>query len=181
MTHLAKTHQLVLVQRVERRILLIRGEKVMLDSDLAALYGVSTGALNQAVRRNPERFPSDFMFQLTEQELESWRSQTTASSLISQSVISKGRRGGRRHVPFAFTEQGVAMLSSVLRSRRAIQVNIAIMRAFVRLRQLLATHKDVARKLEELERRYDRRFKVVFVAIRELIARTEPAKRRIGF
>jgi|SRR5438477_1175910 len=181
MTNLAKTNQLVLVQRVERCILLIRGEKVMLDSDLAGLYRVSTGALNQAVRRNPERFPSDFMFQLTEQELESWRSQTTASSLISQSVISKGRRGGRRHVPFAFTEQGVAMLSSVLRSRRAIEVNIAIMRAFVRLRQLLATHKDLARKLEELERRYDRRFKLAFVAIRELIARTEPAQRRIGF
>src|SRR5437667_10344161 len=172
MTHLAKTHQLVLVQRVERRILLIRGEKVMLDSDLAALYGVSTGALNQAVRRNPERFPSDFMFQLTGQELGSWRSRPATSRLISQSVMSKRRRGGRRHLPFAFTEQGVAMLSSVLKSRRAVQVNIAIMRAFVRLRKMIAAHEELADKIKELEEKFqqhDQHFDSVFQALRALL------------
>lgn len=161
-----------LVQEVERRIFSVRGQKVMLDRDLAGLYGVSTKRLNEQVRRNMARFPSDFMFQLTLDE---------AVALRSQIATSNGKRGGRRYPPLVFTEQGVAMLSSVLHSQRAVQVNIAIMRAFVRLRQLLATHKALARRLEELERRYNRRFKVVFVAIRELIARTEPAKRRIGF
>jgi ORF6N domain len=160
------------MQKVERSIFIIREQRVMLDRDLAALYGVSTARLNEQVRRNIARFPSDFMFQLTADE---------AAALRSQIAISNGKRGGRRYPPLAFTEQGVAMLSSVLHSERAVQVNIAIMRAFVRLRGLLATHKALARKLEDLERRYNRRFKVVFVTIRELIARTEPAKRRIGF
>jgi len=164
--------QTALVRKVEGCILLIRDQKVMLDRDLAALYGVSTSRINEQVRRNIARFPSDFMFQLTDAETDALRSQT---------AISNDGRGGRRYPPLVFTEQGVAMLSSVLRSERAVQVNIAIMRAFVRLRRLLATHKALARKLEELERRYNRRFKVVFVAIRELIARTEPARRRIGF
>jgi len=164
MTTLARMTQTGLVRKVERCILL--------DRDLAALYGVSTSRINEQVRRNIARFPLDFMFQLTDAETDALRSQT---------AISNDGRGGRRYPPSVFTEQGVAMLSSVLRSERAVQVNIAIMRAFVRLRRLLATHKALARKLEELERRYNRRFKVVFVAIRELIARTEPAKHRIGF
>jgi len=144
----------------------------MLDRDLADLYGVSTKRLNEQVRRNITRFPSDFMFQLTEDE---------TVGLRSQIATSNGGRGGRRYLPLVFTEQGVAMLSSVLTSERAVQVNIAIMRTFIRLRRMLATHKELARKLDDLERRYDRKFKVVFVAIRELIARTEPAQRRIGF
>ena len=162
----------VLVQRVERRILLIRGHKVMLDADLATLYGVGTKALNRAVRRNLERFPEDFMFQLTSDE---------AAALRCQSGTSNAGRGGRRYTPYAFTEQGVAMLSSVLRSERAIHVNIAIMRAFVRLRALLATHADLARRLQALERKYDKRFRAVFVAIRELMDRADPPARRIGF
>ncbi len=182
-----------LIRRVERRILLIRGEKVMLDRHLAELYGVGTKSLNQAVKRNPDRFPEDFMFQLTLDEVRSLRyqfgtskdgaavrSQTVTSGLRSQSVTSNERRGGRRYLPYAFTEQGVAMLSSVLGSQQAVQVNIAIMRAFVRLRELLATHKELARKLEELERKYDKRFRVVFVAIRQLMAASDP-RQRIGF
>jgi len=148
-------------------ILVIRGHKVMLDADLAALYGVETKALNQAVRRNIERFPDDFMFQLTSDEMEDLRSQTvTASSW-----------GGRRTRPYAFTEQGVAMLSSVLKSPRAIQVNIEIMRAFVRLRQMVTSNADLARKLNALERKYDGQFKIVFAAIREL---TEPTPKKKG-
>ena len=162
-----------LAVRVERSIFLIRGEKVMLDRDLAWLYGVETGALNRAVKRNSERFPSDFMFQLTEEE---------ADSLRCQIGTSKVRRGGRRYLPYAFTEQGVAMLSSVLRSSRAVQVNIAIMRTFVRLRGLLLSNTDLARKLEALEQKYDAQFRVVFDAIRELMAPPEPPpKRQIGF
>ena len=141
MTNLAKARSAALVERVERRILMIRGEKVMLDSDLAALYGVPTGRLNEAVRRNAARFPPDFMFQLTSEEVENLKDRFGASGLRSHIAISKRTRGGRRYPPLAFTEHGVAMLSSVLRSQRAIQVNIAIMRAFVRLRRLLATHK----------------------------------------
>ena len=160
------------VQSVERSILLIRGEKVILDAVLARMYGVSTGVLLQAVRRNRSRFPVDFMYQLEPQEV---------TRLKSQIVISKGR-GGRRHRPYAFTEQGVAMLSSVLRSERAIMVNVEIMRTFVRLRRLLITHADLARKLEKLEKKYDTQFRVVFDAIRELMAPAPvPAKRRIGF
>jgi hypothetical protein len=146
----------------------------MLDSDPAALYGVETFNLNKTVKRNRERFPVDFMFRLTKDE---------AEGLIFQSGMSKSGRGGRRHLPYVFTEQGVAMLSSVLRSPRAVQVNVAIMRTFVRLREMLAAHKDLARKLAELEMKYDAKFQVVFEAIRQLMAPpSQPAKkRRIGF
>jgi len=161
---------------IEKRIYLIRGQKVMLDTNLAELYGVETRALVQAVKRNLDRFPEDFMFQLTKEELELWRSQI---------VISKpAARMALRRRPYAFTEQGVAMLSSVLRSSQAVKVNIAIMRAFVRLRELLATHKDLAHKIEALERKdaeHDARFRVVFEAIRELVEETPPSKQRIGF
>jgi len=142
---------------IEKRIYLVRGQKVMLDSDLADLYGVTTGNLNLAVRRNKSRFPQDFMFQLTAEE---------AKSLLLQTARSKGR-GGRRTPPSVFTEQGVAMLSSVLRSEQAVQVNIAIMRAFVRLRELLVIHKDLANKIEDLEIKdaeHDAKFRVVFEA-----------------
>jgi ORF6N domain-containing protein len=160
------------VERIERRILVIRGQRVLLDRDLAELYGVTTSALNQAVKRNLDRFPEDFMFRLDREETE---------ALVSQIVIPSRRSFGGS-VPYAFTEQGVAMLSSVLRSERAVQANIAIMRAFVRLRQLLATHADLARKLAALERKYDERFRVVFEAIRQLMTPIEPGpKVRIGF
>src|SRR5262249_8137581 len=144
-----KSGLLVPLERVERKILLIRGEKVLLDADLAQLYGVSTKRLNEAVKRNRDRFPSDFMFQLTVEEAEALRSQFATSK----------SRGGRRYLAHAFTEQGVAMLSSVLRSKRAVQVNIQIMRTFVRLREMLASNAALAKKLDELERKYDRQFK----------------------
>jgi len=160
---------------IEQAILLLRGQKVMLDSDLASLYGVATKALLQAVKRNPGRFPSDFMFRLDVEEF---------AFLRSQFVTSK-RRGGRRTLPCAFTEQGVAMLSSVLRSERAVQVNVEIMRAFVRLRRMLMAHKDLARRLDDLERKYDAKFRVVFDAIRGLMAPPAPVgpkpKKVIGF
>lgn len=159
------------IERITRSILLIRGQKVMLDADLANLYDVDTGALNRAVKRNPGRFPDDFMFQLSLEE---------AERLRCQFGISK--KGGRRYRPHAFTEQGVAMLSSVLRSERAVRVNIEIVRAFVQLRQMLSSHADLAHKLAALEEKYDAQFKVVFDAIRELTAPPEPPrKRRIGF
>ena len=134
------------VERIEKTILLIRGQKVILDRDLAELYGVETGPLNRAVKRNIQRFPGDFMFQLTGEETERLRCQIG---------ISKRGRGGRRYFPYVFTEQGVAMLSSVLKSERAIQVNVAIMRVFVRLRKIMATHKELAFKLVELEERLE--------------------------
>ena len=158
-------------ERISQAILLLRGQKVMLDADLAVLYGVETKTLVQAVKRNIERFPEDFMFQLTKQEFDNLRSQSVTSSW-----------GGRRYPPYAFTEQGVAMLSSVLRSERAVQVNIEIMRAFVSLRQMLVTNTALARKLATLEKKYDAQFKVVFDAIRELMKPPEPKKKRpIGF
>ena len=161
---------LVPSEKIEKRIFFLRGQKVMLDADLASLYGVETGALKRAVKRNRERFPEDFMFQLTFQEVGILRCQNGISSW-----------GGQRFLPYAFTEQGVAMLSSVLKSKRAVQVNIEIMRAFVKLRELIASHKDLARKLEELEKKYDAQFKVVFDAIRELMTPLPPPPRRIGF
>jgi ORF6N domain len=169
---MTKSSTVIPVERIEQRILLLRGQKVMLDSDLAVLYRVTTKRLNEQVRRNIKRFPADFMFRLTRQEYEGLRSHI---------ATSKARKGGRRYLPLVFTEQGGAMLSSVLRSERAVQVNIDIMRAFVRLRQLLATHKDLAKKLEELEKKYDAQFRVVFEAIRELMIPPEPKKRPIGF
>jgi hypothetical protein len=167
-------HHLILRETIERKILLVRGLKVMLDSDLAKLYGVSTKRLNQQVRRNLKRFPADFMFQLTKEEYEALR--------LHFATLNEGRGRHRKYLPFAFTEQGVAMLSSVLNSERAIAVNIEIMRAFVQFRQLLSTHRDLARKLEELEEKYDEQFAVVFQAIRQLMEPPEPPpKRRIGF
>jgi len=145
----------------------------MLDSDLAELYGVTTFNLNKAVKRNMDRFPQDFMFQLTADEAKVLRFQIGMSK-------SKGR-GGRRYLPYVFTEQGVAMLSSVLRSKRAVRVNVEIMRTFVRLRQLLSSHADLARKLETMEKKYDAQFKVVFDAIRRLMTPPEAKKRKIGF
>jgi phage regulator Rha-like protein len=146
----------------------------MLDATLAELYGVTTGALNQAIKRNAERFPEDFMFRLTGKE---------ADSLRSQFVILKktGRGKHRKYLPFAFTEQGVAMLSGVLNSPRAIQVNIAIMRAFVRMRQILVSHEELARKVDVLEKKYDAQFRVVFDAIRALMEPPKQPRRRIGF
>ena len=144
----------------------------MLDTDLAELYGVETKALNRAVRRNIERFPEGFIFQLNSEEQRNLRYQFGTSS---------SGYGGRRYLPMAFTEQGVAMLSSVLHSKRAIQVNIAIMKTFVKIRELLATHRDLAEKLEVLERKYNAQFRVVFDAIRELMAPPKPRRRRIGF
>jgi len=170
--------QLVPVERVESLIHLARGEKVLLDSDLATLYGVETRALNQAVRRNLGRFPGDFMFQLTPEE---------AVSLLrprSQSVILKQRGKNIKYLPYAFTEQGVAMLSSVLRSERAVQVNVAIMRAFVSLRRMLATNAALARKMAELERHlegHDQAIRSLFDAIRELMTPPAKPKREIGF
>src|ERR1700675_2104724 len=163
---------LVSRERIERTILIIRCHNVMLDSDLAQLYGVRVERLNEAVKRNEDRFPSDFMFQLTKPEFE---------TLKSQIAISSSKWGGRRHAPYAFTEQGVAMLSSVLRSKRAIQVNIAIMGTFVQFREMIASNKGLARRLNELEKKYDGQFRVVFEAIRELMAESAPKSRRIGF
>ena len=157
-------------KRIERAILVLRGEKVLLDVDIALLYGVETRVLVQAAKRNRERFPSDFMFQLTVEEIENLR---------SQSVISSW--GGRRYRPYAFTEQGVAMLSSVLRSERAVRVNIEIMRAFVRLRHVMSTQVDLLHRLDELEQRYDSQFKAVFEALRQLMSPPAPARKRIGF
>lgn len=170
---MAKGGALIPAERIERAILLIRGQKVMVDRDLASLYGVATKALNQAVSRNLKRFPDDFMFRLDWDEVEQLsRSQTV--------TLKRGRNVKYR--PLVFTEQGVAMLSSVLRGDRAVQVNVEIMRAFVRLRELMATHKDLARKLDELERKYDENFRVVFDAIRQLMAPPPGGKRRpIGF
>lgn len=166
----------------------VRGEKVLLDADLAELYGVGTKVLNQAVKRNAERFPADFMFQLTAEEWGNLRSHTVTSSRPggswSQSVTASSH-GGQRYFPYAFTEQGVAMLSSVLRSPRAVEVNIAIMRTFVQLRRLMDSNRDLARRIEALERRYDEQFATVFDAIKRLIAEDEGKKsrprRRIGF
>jgi hypothetical protein len=160
------------LERIQKAIYLIRGQKVMLDRDLAALYEVPTKVLKQAVKRHADRFPDDFMFVLDRKELMKWR---------SQFVTSISDRMGLRHAPMAFTEQGVAMLSSVLNSPRAIQVNIAIMRAFVQLRAILSTHADLARKLEELEKKYDAQFRVVFDALRQLMALPARPRKKIGF
>lgn len=156
--------------QIERHILILRGEKVMLDSDLAELYEVETRVLVQAVKRNSDRFPQDFVFQLSKEEFHNLKSQSVTSSW-----------GGRRTPPYAFTEQGVAMLSSVLRSGRAVQVNVEIMRAFVRLRQLLTSNKDLEEKLLQLEAKYDQQFKVVFDAIRQMMVTPVEKKRPIGF
>ncbi|MFZ0962784.1 MAG: ORF6N domain-containing protein [Terriglobia bacterium] len=158
-------------ERVENRILLIRGLRVMVSTDLAELYEVAPRVLIQAVKRNYQRFPADFMFQLTREEYTNLKSQFVTSSW----------GGARRATPYAFTEQGVAMLSSVLRSERAVRVNIAIMRAFVKLREMLASNRDLARRLDEMEGKYDAQFRVVFDAIRKLMKPPQKRRPRIGF
>jgi len=173
-------------ENVAKLVFFVRGEKVMLDVDLAKLYGVTTKALNQAMRRNKRRFPEDFAFQLSREEFDSMRSQIVTTSrdrpgIWSQIVTTSQKYRRSDSLPVAFTEQGVAMLSSVLRSSRAVEVNIAIMRTFVQLRRLMDTNRDLARKIDALERKYDEQFSVVFAAIKELIAPPPPLRKRIGF
>jgi len=163
-------NKLISVEIIENKIYLIRGKKVMLDKNLASLYGVETKVLLQSVKRNLERFPDEFMFQLNKQEYNILRSQIVTSSW-----------GGRRYLPHAFTEQGVAMLSSVLKSKRAIQVNILIMKTFVKLRELIASHKDILYKIEEMQKKYDGQFQLVFEAIKSLMKQPEQKPKKIGF
>lgn len=163
--------EIIPVEVIERKILLIRGEKVMLDADLAALYGVTTKRLNEQVKRNRERFPNDFMFQLTEEE----KAEVVANcDHLKRLKFSPA-------LPYAFTEHGAIMLASVLNSPIAVQTSVLVVRAFVKLREMLATHKDLAKKLDEMEKKYDMQFKVVFDAIRELMRPPEPKRRKIGF
>lgn len=157
-------------ENIANQIHFIRGEKVMLDSDLAALYGVETKVLKQAIKRNNKRFPDDFMFELTTKEFENLRSQFVTSSW-----------GGTRYLPFAFTEQGVAMLSGILNSERAIEVNIAIMRTFVQVRKLMDTNKELAKKIDALEQKYDEQFDTVFNAIRELVHQENEPRKPVGY
>ena len=181
--------EIVPADQIASRIRNFRGEKVLLDFDLAALYGVETRVLNQAVKRNADRFPSDFMFQLSVEETEMISQRVTSSagqtvSDSSQIVMSPGKHRGKRYRPYAFTEQGVAMLSSVLNSERAIKVNIAIMRAFVKLRQILDTNREFAKKFSELERRvgkHDEEIDAILEAIRQLMAPPDRPRREIGF
>ncbi|MHC4457498.1 MAG: ORF6N domain-containing protein [Planctomycetota bacterium] len=161
---------IISLERIKEKIYIIRGMKVMLDRDLAALYGIETRVLKQAVRRNIKRFPDDFMFELTKTEFKNLRSQIVTSSW-----------GGLRYIPMAFTEQGVAMLSSILSSDRAIQVNIQIMRAFIKLRQMFISHEDLKRKIAAMERKYDAQFQIVFEAIKQLLEEDEKPKRNIGY
>ncbi len=170
-----RTNAIVPVERIESRILLIRGHKVILDSDLAELYGVTTKRLNEQLKRNKERFPSDFVFQLTAEE---------AESLRSQFATSKPGRGGRRYRPYAFTEHGAIMAASVLNSHRAIEVSVYVVRAFVKLREVLRTHKELGQKLAELEKRmegHDEEIMALFEAIRQLMEPPEKPSKRIGF
>ena len=172
---LTTTRRSTSIQLIERRIYLIRGQKVLIDFDLSELYGVPTSRLNEQVTRNRKRFPGDFMFQLNREE---------ADSLRSQIAISKTGRGGRRYLPYAFTEQGVAMLSSVLNSEKAIEVNIAIMRAFVRLRQMLETNEELNRKFAAVVRKlstHDKYFKIVFDELKKLTEKPVSTARQIGF
>lgn len=162
---------LIRYEEITKQILVIRSKKVMLDRNLAGLYQVETKVLIQAVKRNKERFPEDFMFQLKKKEFDNLRSH----------FVTSKKQGGRRYRPYAFTEQGVAMLSSVLNSQRAVMVNIVIMRIFVKLRRILASHKDLLKKIEDIEKKYDSQFKVVFEAIRQLVLEEEKPKRKIGF
>lgn len=173
----------IIPEVIEQKIYLIRGQRVMLDKDLAELYGVPTGRLNEQVKRNIKRFPTDFMFQLTREEVESLRSQFAILKIANIPLLKRGKH--IKYLPYAFAEQGVAMLSSILNSERAIQVNVAIMRAFVRLRQILATNKELANQLNELEQKienHDSDIKVIFEAIRQLMTPPrEPEKPPIGF
>jgi hypothetical protein len=170
-----RTQRLIPIESIERRIRLVRGQKVMFDTDLAELYQVSTKRLNEAVNRNTARFPQDFMFQLTKAE---------AAGLRSQFATSNAGRGGRRYLPYAFTEHGVAMLSSVLKSQRAVQMNILIIRAFIMLREMLATHKDLASKIEKIERQqmeHSHQLATIYSVVKQLIPASRKRKRRIGF
>jgi ORF6N domain len=167
------TNALIPTALISRKIYFFRGTRVMLDSDLAQLYRVTTKNLNKAAKRNADRFPADFMFQLKPKETENLRFQSGTSSFAVH--------GGRRYRPYAFTEHGVAMLSSVLHSDRAVQVNIAIMRAFLQLRAMLATHEDLRRKIKEMEKRYDSKFHAVFATLRQMLETPIPSKRQIGF
>ena len=170
--HVTKSLVEIPLERIEEIILLVRGEKVILDSDLAALYGVSTSRFNEQVKRNRSRFPADFSFRLTESE---WK------SLISQFATSKLARGGRRKLPYVFTEHGALMAANVLNSERAVQASVQVVRAFIQLRQMLASSVDFARKLEKLESKYDRQFKIVFDAIRQLMIPPSAKTKPIGF
>jgi phage regulator Rha-like protein len=167
-----ESHSIIPLERIERSILLIRGERVMLDSDLAEIYGVETKRLNEQVQRNLNRFPTDFMFQLTLAEY---------ANLRSQFATSSSQYGGRRYLPYAFTEHGALMLANVLNSERAAQTSVMVVRAFVKLRQMLATNAELARKLAAMEKKYDAQFKVVFDAIRQLMSPPARPKREIGF
>ena len=162
----------ILTAQIEQVILLIRGQKVILDTDLARLYGVMSKRLNEQVRRNRKRFPADFMFQLSIQEVRNLRSQI---------ATSRSRHGGRRYLPYAFTEHGAIMAANVLNTQRAIEVSVYVVRAFVRLREMIASNKELSRRLDELEKKYDSKFKVVFDAIRQLMTPPELPRRRIGF
>ena len=162
----------IAVEQIQSIILVIRGERVILDSELAKLYGVTTARLNQQVRRNAERFPSDFVFNITKEENE---------SLMLQFATSKQGRGGARKLPLVFTEHGAIMAANVLNSQRAVRASVEVVRAFIRLRRILASNTDLARKLNELERRYDRQFKVVFDAIRQLMTPPPKKRKQIGF
>lgn len=164
--------ELIRQESIEGKIFLIRGQRVMLDSDLAQLYGVTTARLNQQVRRNLARFPSDFMFQMTRQEFE---------GLMLQTATSKVGRGGRRKLPYVFTEHGAVMLASVLNSPIAINASIEVVRAFTRLRQMILGYKELQKKIKAMERKYDGKFRVVFTAINQLLEHPEKPKRRIGF
>jgi len=168
---MANNRNLTSIEKIEKLIFLVRGQKIMLSTHLAELYGVESRVLVQAVKRNIERFPEDFMFQLSDEEFE---------NLKSQFVISSWG-GMRRAKPYAFTEQGVAMLSSVLRSKRAVQVNIEIMRSFVKLREMLTTHEDLKRKIESMEKKYDEQFQIVFEAIKQLLTEEDKPKKKIGY
>ena len=178
------------IELIENKIYIIRNKKVLLDRDLAMLYGVTTGRLNEQVRRNINRFPGDFMFQLTKEEFSNLRSQIVTSiqenglgkpDLISQFAISSSKHGGRRLLPYAFTEQGIAMLSSVLNSEQAIQVNIQIVRTFTKLRQMILDNKELREKLEELEQKYDQQFVEIFTAIKLLLSPPTEPPGKIGF
>ena len=171
-SHMSKKLIRFPVARVEKAILLMRGEKVILDVDLAALYGVTTTRLNEQVKRNQERFPADFAFRLTKDEF---------TNLISQLATSSSQHGGRRKLPLVFTEHGAIMAANVLNSKRAVQASVEVVRAFIRLRQILASNAELARKLSELERKYNAQFKVVFDAIRQLMTPPEPKRKQIGF
>ncbi|PIR68863.1 DNA-binding protein [Candidatus Nomurabacteria bacterium CG_4_10_14_0_2_um_filter_30_12] len=181
---LVKT-QLILIpsETVMSKIFLIRGKKVMIDSDLANLYGTKTKELNLAVKRNLERFPIDFMFKLNKQETEIWKSQIDIHSTVNLRLQfeTSNKRGGRRYLPYVFTEEGVAMLSSVLNSKRAIQTNIQIIRTFTKLREMLMTNKELREKIEKLERKYDQNFRIVFQTIQSFLKEDNKSKSKIGF